>query len=631
MAANVKPRRQTTQFSCVAASLSMGLEAIGIMESREEQVNKVLGALPIQGASWEQCAAAANHYGCRTTLVVPATLNMVRGWTDAGFPVLIGWNPEGREWSHASLVFDVDDQFVYVADSNIPDPSQTVRKVTHQEFYGKWYEKYNGYMVRRPAMKLEREISPDGRQMVASQKVAEQLEFVYLVNDPSKISEWIDCVAKVQVSELHKMAIGFGAEWKSLNVALHSDFDSAAKDAVKRINAVWGGVNNVPKWVYRHGSPQMRLASRPQMYRAVKGILLDGMSTRQNIRIPQGAFVYVGRDVLVFDPDELDWVGWSGNVLRSLALSAAEKAVQSGDLVPVSESQVRKELVGIHDTDGVTDPLSIVRMPRTASLTNRQLLVQRVASLYQKGDVIETKGYVYSAGSGGQPWGRGTKVEILDVVEKPNTDLWYAETRVQVRNVETGEVRWTRDDSLWTRSYPATRREPIEVAVKKMEGILKKIGMPGVRQPSKDRGDRQLGWDFGKEPMFEDLVDKLRQVPLLENAQQKQVDKWLFDLPLSGNDHELVFTVVVRGMLGKAHSIYLDHHAKQLRTGALTRASRNPQPVPDKKPGKIETVPPARNPFARVPQTGAGGHHTRDRDVAKGRGTPKHKGRDYED
>lgn len=628
MAANVKPRRQTTQFSCVAASLSMGLEAIGIMESREEQVNKVLGALPIQGASWEQCAAAANHYGCRTTLVVPATLNMVRGWTDAGFPVLIGWNPEGREWSHASLVFDVDDQFVYVADSNIPDPSQTVRKVTHQEFYGKWYEKYNGYMVRRPAMKLEREISPEGRQMVASQRVAEQLEFVYLVNDPSKISEWIDCVSKVAVRELHKMAIGFGTDWQKLNVALHSDFDSAAKDAVKRINAVWGGVNNVPKWVYRHGSPQMRLASRPQMYRAVKGILLDGMSTR--VRIPQGAFVYVGRDVQVFDRDELGWVSLSGGALKSLVLSAAEKAVLTGELVPVSESQVRKELVDLHDIDGVTDPLSIVRMPRTA-LSQRQRLVQRVASLYQKGDIIETKGYVYSGGTGGQPWGRGTKVEILDIVEKPNTDLWYAETRVQVRNVETGEVRWTRDDSLWTRSYPATQREPIEVAVKKMEGILKKIGMPGVRKSSQNRGDRQLGWNFGKEPMFEDLVDKLRKFPLLENAQQKQDDKWLFDLPLSGTNHELVFTVVVRGMLGKAHSIDFDHRAKQMRTGALTRASRNPQPVPDKKPGKIETVPPARNPFARVPQTGAGGHHTRERDVAKGRGTPKHKNRDLED
>lgn len=345
-AAPVNPKRQTTQFSCVAASLSIALEALKVMECSESQVNKVLGAVPLQGASWEQCSAAASHYGCRTTLVVPATLNMVRGWTDAGSPVLIGWNPEGREWSHASLVFDVDDQYVYVADPNIPDPNQTVRKVTHQEFYGKWYEKYNGYMVRRPAMRVEREVSDAGRQMVASQRVAEQLEFVYLVSDPSKDSEWVDCVSKVAVRELHKMAIGFGAEWQSLNVALHSNLDSAAKDAVKRINAVWGGVNNVPKWVYRHGDPQMRLASRLQM--------------------------------------------------------------------------------------------------RTGTLTNRQLLVQRVAN------------------------------------------------------------------------------------------------------------------------------------------------------------------------------------------GALVQASRNPEPVPDKKPGKVETVPPARNPFARVPQTGAGSHHTRDRDVAKGRGTPKHKNRELD-
>jgi hypothetical protein len=634
MAANVKPIRQTNQYNCVATSLSMALFAIGLNEEecQPDRVNKVLGALPVQGASWEQCAAAANHYGCRTTLVVPATLNMVRGWTDAGFPVLIGWNPEGREWSHASLVFDVDDQFVYVADSNIPDPSQTVRKVTHQEFYGKWYEKYNGYMVRRPAMKLEREISPDGRQMVASQRVAEQLEFVYLINDPSKTSEWIDCVSKVAVRELHKMAIGFGADWQKLNVALHSDFDSAAKDAVKRINAVWGGVANVPKWVYRHGSPQMRLAARPQMYRAVKGILLDGMSTRE--RIPQGAFVYVGRDVQVFDRDELGWVSLSGGALKSLVLSAAEKAVLTGQLVPVSESQVRQELAGIHDTDGVTDPLSIVRMPRTATqgLSNRQLLVQRVAAAShlpvvstapKKGATIALWGRVYVEN---RNWAPGTMVEVLDIVESPATDLSYAETRVQLRNLETNEVAWARDDVLTPKKYPSIPKVPVDVAVKKLEALFKKAGIPAQRTPSSARYDRSLTWDSRNRPDVETVLDLLRKSHLVRDIREKHDGFWTMELPLQGTHVEKVCVIHLRGY-GSGVSPSLDIAAPSL----MGHMAKKTEPVVEAKPGKVEKVPMARNPYARQPQTGAGGHHTRERDVAKGRGTPKHKGRDYED
>lgn len=172
MAAPVTPIRQRTQYTCGAASLSMALKALGCTLCSEDEVNKVMGAAPMQGASWEQIAAAANHYGCRSTLVVPSTLAQVRQWTDAGKPVLIGWNPEGRPWSHASLVFDVTESFVFVADPNCPDPSQTVREVSHTDFYGKWAEEWNGYKVRRPAMVIDREIDGDGRQVMASRRKA---------------------------------------------------------------------------------------------------------------------------------------------------------------------------------------------------------------------------------------------------------------------------------------------------------------------------------------------------------------------------------------------------------------------------------------------------------------------------
>lgn len=169
MAAPVTPVRQRTQYSCGAASLSMALKALGCTFCDEDKVNEVMGAAPMQGASWEQIAAAANHYGCRSTLVIPSTLAQVRHWTDEGKPVLIGWNPEDRPWSHASLIFDVTDTEVLVADPNCPDPAQTVRSMSHADFYRKWSEEWNGYKVRRPAMLIDREVDVEGRQIMAKQ------------------------------------------------------------------------------------------------------------------------------------------------------------------------------------------------------------------------------------------------------------------------------------------------------------------------------------------------------------------------------------------------------------------------------------------------------------------------------
>ena len=170
--ANVPKLRQRTQYTCMACSLSASLQAIGI-ECDEDTVNRVMGARPMQGASWEQAFAAAQHFGARTHLICPATLKQLKEFTDKGTPVMIAWNPEGRPWSHASVVFDVDaDENIHIVDPNIPDPDQTVRVLPKEEFYKKWYEKASEeYLIRRPAMAVEREITEDGRQVVASTRV----------------------------------------------------------------------------------------------------------------------------------------------------------------------------------------------------------------------------------------------------------------------------------------------------------------------------------------------------------------------------------------------------------------------------------------------------------------------------
>lgn len=170
--AHVKPRRQRTQYTCMSTSMAMALTAVG-KDTTEDEVNKVMGARPMRGASWEQAIACAQHYGCRATLICPSTVKQLKEYTDRGVPVMIAWNPEGRDWSHASVVFDVDDNFnVHVADPNIPDPDEVVRILPKKDFYDRWYEKWPNYLVRRPALAIEEEISPGGRQMFASMEAS---------------------------------------------------------------------------------------------------------------------------------------------------------------------------------------------------------------------------------------------------------------------------------------------------------------------------------------------------------------------------------------------------------------------------------------------------------------------------
>lgn len=194
--ADVIPVRQPNQYACMTTSLAMALRAQGVPDEEcdVQRVNKVVGAMPLRGAAWEPLLAAANHFGMRATLTLPSTVRQLKQWTDAGIPVVIAWNPEGREWSHASLVFDVDDDLnVYVADPNIPDPDETVRVVPKAEFYGKWYEKSpQGFLIRRPACAIQREVTADGRQVMASLKKASRVRVALMYATKIAAGERLD-------------------------------------------------------------------------------------------------------------------------------------------------------------------------------------------------------------------------------------------------------------------------------------------------------------------------------------------------------------------------------------------------------------------------------------------------------
>ena len=200
--ANVNPKRQRTQYSCMTTSVSMCLQALGAEHADEDTVNKTLGALPMRGACWEQALACCNHYGFRSTLIVPATLPQLKEYTNQGFPIVIAYNPEGKDWSHASVIFDIDDELnVHIADPNMADPDETVRVMSKSDFYKVWSEPYNGYTIRRPAMIIQPEISKDGRQLLASyfNKSKENVPMSKNASDLGKLSEELSLLSEQMI------------------------------------------------------------------------------------------------------------------------------------------------------------------------------------------------------------------------------------------------------------------------------------------------------------------------------------------------------------------------------------------------------------------------------------------------
>lgn len=220
--ADVSHIRQTTQYTCCAASIASALNALG-KRVTEDDVNRVLGASPMAGASWETMLATVQYFGCRGTLVVPATPRMLKGWTDQGLPVIIGWNPEGRPWSHASTVFDVVEEEdgelrVLVMDPNIPNPSRTTRVLHEDDFCSKWSEKMSDTLiVRRPAMVVELEVSRVGRQVRASADPMPRL-----ITEAPKMFQKGDGDEAAWERVLHALMSGSESDTKNPNVYMRS-------------------------------------------------------------------------------------------------------------------------------------------------------------------------------------------------------------------------------------------------------------------------------------------------------------------------------------------------------------------------------------------------------------------------
>jgi len=216
----------------------MCLKSFGF-ECTLKEVSKVMGVKPMVGASWEDAMAAAQHYGMRATLTMPSTVAQLKEWTDRGVPVMIGWNPEGRPWSHASVVFDVkEDGTVFVADPNIPNPEETVRVVSQNDFYGKWGEKAQKYIIRRPALAIEREITEDGQQISPWIPPASKGEIIRVANQRPGIRLKQSILGRIRMASRKEEKIDLGQIEKSFG----------ANEALMRMTLVFGNQQCL-KWL----------------------------------------------------------------------------------------------------------------------------------------------------------------------------------------------------------------------------------------------------------------------------------------------------------------------------------------------------------------------------------------------
>lgn len=326
--------------------MMMCLRANGL-ECTEDEVNKVMGARPMRGAAWEDALACAQHYGMRATLTCPSTVRQLKEWTDRGVPVMIAWNPEGRDWSHASVVFDVDDDFnVYVADPNIPDPDETVRVVPKSEFYSKWFEKWPNYLVRRPACAIEREVTPEGRQVMAS--VQDGFDVDGVVREVVKFMEnfgngeptWIT-KSQVKMRGEPTLEISFSYDARNVrdrlsqNPKLRSRHRAAFKRFRKRLSKY--GLHANPSSEAFYKTDDGRVVSL-----AIGGFS-GGPRSGQQLRVANTQLTDAHDDYLQAVTDletSIDMVATATNKLRSLGYEPNEEDYPFGEDIEVVASDV---------------------------------------------------------------------------------------------------------------------------------------------------------------------------------------------------------------------------------------------------------------------------------------------------
>lgn len=137
----LKHFRQTPGL-CGPASLKILLSHYGI-EKTEAELATLCKTDPNYGTDHAELLEAASTFGFEVESRSSSSVDELREIIKREIPVIVGW------WStdddHYSVAYDVDDEFVYLVDPELDEPT---RKISIPEFEAIWYD-FDGPEQRR--------------------------------------------------------------------------------------------------------------------------------------------------------------------------------------------------------------------------------------------------------------------------------------------------------------------------------------------------------------------------------------------------------------------------------------------------------------------------------------------------
>ncbi|MDO8584077.1 MAG: cysteine peptidase family C39 domain-containing protein [bacterium] len=129
----LKPFRQTPGL-CGPASLKILLSHYG-KEFTEAELAQLCQTTAERGTDHAPLIKAAEKIGGRVIVKKEATLDDVKRFIDKNDPVIVGWWSDDGD--HYSVVYDIDDTFVYLMD---PQFEEGVTRIEKKTFLDIWYD-----------------------------------------------------------------------------------------------------------------------------------------------------------------------------------------------------------------------------------------------------------------------------------------------------------------------------------------------------------------------------------------------------------------------------------------------------------------------------------------------------------
>jgi predicted double-glycine peptidase len=139
--------RQTTDFTCGAASLLSVLNYYGLYEDSEMVLANELATSRDWGTDPINIIKVANKYGLETQEHINMTMQQLEDYVKAGIPVLVAyqaWSESDLDWSvcwddgHYSVVVGMDADKVYFEDPSLG--AGEVGFIPRVEFVDRWHD-----------------------------------------------------------------------------------------------------------------------------------------------------------------------------------------------------------------------------------------------------------------------------------------------------------------------------------------------------------------------------------------------------------------------------------------------------------------------------------------------------------